>query len=89
MSMTEAPAPAAPGHGDTEGLVWTKSSVSASQNQCVEVALGDGGVLVRHSRRPEGPWLSFTLPEWNAFLAGAALGEFDPEGGPAPAAPFR
>lgn len=58
------------------GLVWQKSAASAAGN-CVEVAFTEAAVLVRSSRQPSGSFLSFTIPEWNAFLAGARNGEFD------------
>jgi hypothetical protein len=57
--------------------IWVKSSRSSNGN-CVEVAeLPGGSVGVRNSRDPEGPVLRFTQGEWNAFLVGARLGEFD------------
>jgi hypothetical protein len=55
-----------------------KSSLSFSNSNCVEVAsLGDGWVGVRHSKHPEAAVLRFTPDEWEAFLGGARLGEFD------------
>lgn len=58
--------------------VWVKSSLSFSNGNCVEVAaLPGGSVAVRNSRDPEGPVLEFTRGEWDAFLCGARLGEFD------------
>ena len=60
------------------GPVWVKSSLSFSNGACVEVTdLADGGVGVRHSKDPDGPVLRFTPAEWQAFLAGTRLGEFD------------
>ena len=57
---------------------WVKSSLSFSNGNCVEVAeLPGGSVGIRHSRDPEGPVLTFTRGEWDAFLGGARLGEFD------------
>jgi hypothetical protein len=57
---------------------WRKSSVSGgTDGECVEVAFAKDSVLVRHSRHPSGPVLSFTRSEWKAFLAGAGNGEFD------------
>jgi hypothetical protein len=50
-------------------LPWTKSWASASDN-CVEVALTTDRVLVRDSKDRPGPVLSFTRPEWEAFLIG-------------------
>ena len=58
--------------------LWVKSSLSFSNGACVEVAdLSDGKVGVRHSKDPSGPVLRFTPVEWQAFLGGARLGEFD------------
>jgi hypothetical protein len=57
---------------------WTKSSLSFSNGNCVEVAgLPGGSVGVRNSRDPGGPVLKFTQAEWDAFLGGARRGEFD------------
>jgi hypothetical protein len=56
---------------------WVKSSYSGPQGNCVEVArLADGTVAMRNSRYPDGPALIFTGAEWEAFLSGAASGEF-------------
>ncbi len=57
---------------------WTKSSASNSAGTCVETAsIRAGEILVRNSRDPEGPVLSFTKAEWVAFVAGVKAGEFD------------
>jgi hypothetical protein len=59
-------------------LHWTKSSLSFSNSNCVEVAsLPDGQIGVRDSKDAEGPVLRFTPDEWHAFLGGARNGEFD------------
>ena len=59
-------------------VVWIKSSQSFSNGNCVEVTELPGGFVgVRNSRDPGGPILSFTQAEWDAFLRGARLGEFD------------
>jgi len=58
--------------------IWVKSSLSFSNGNCVEVTgLPGGSVGVRNSRDPDGAVLRFTQSEWDAFLAGARLGEFD------------
>ncbi|HUC58269.1 MAG TPA: DUF397 domain-containing protein [Streptosporangiaceae bacterium] len=62
--------------------VWLKSKQSAD-GACVEVAFVGASVLVRDSKDPSGPRLSFTGPEWAAFLAGARDGTFDPPDCPA------
>lgn len=46
---------------------------------CVGVAaLPDGGVAVRDTKTADGPVLTFTAAEWDAFLRGVAAGEFNP-----------
>jgi hypothetical protein len=60
------------------GSYWTKSSLSFSHGNCVEVAgLPDGRIGVRNSREVTGPILRFTSGEWDAFLGGVRNGEFD------------
>jgi len=55
---------------------WHKSSFCANST-CVEVAKIDADTyLVRDSKRPENPALSFTGEEWTAFIAGVQAGEF-------------
>ena len=63
---------------ESDSLVWKKSTASDSA-QCVEIArVGSAsGVLVRDSKDPEGPWLTFAADEWKAFLVGVRGGEFD------------
>ena len=63
---------------DSAALRWTKSSLSYSNGDCVEVAdLPDGHIGVRDSKDPQGPVLRFSSSEWGAFLGGARNGEFD------------
>lgn len=59
------------------GLAWRKAAASTAQGNCVELARIDGGVLVRDSKDPQGPVLSFTRAELAAFLDGVKGGEFD------------
>lgn len=59
-------------------IVWRKSSRSGSSGgDCVEVAVLPDRVLVRDSKHPDGPALTFTHSEWRAFVGGASDGEFD------------
>lgn len=49
-------------------IVWKKSSKSNS-GSCVEVAFVLGSVLIRDSKRADGPVLTTSAPAWTAFLA--------------------
>ena len=64
---------------DLTGAVWRKSSLSsANGGDCVEVATNLPAVIaVRDSKDPDGATLVFTPAEWNAFIGGAKVGEFD------------
>jgi hypothetical protein len=64
--------------GPGSGPEWSKSSLSFSNGNCVEVASLNGGEIgVRDSKNPEGPVLRFTRDEWHAFIGGVRGGEFD------------
>jgi uncharacterized protein DUF397 len=60
----------------TDKLQWRKSR-HCDTGDCVEVAVIEDGVLVRHSSDPDGPRLWFSEAEWKAFIRGASAGEFD------------
>jgi hypothetical protein len=64
---------------DLAQAVWKKSSLSGNGGgNCVEVATNLPGLIaVRDSKNPSGPALRFTPAEWDAFLGGVKLGEFD------------
>jgi len=57
--------------------VWKKSSRSGQSGQCVEFAIEGERVLLRDSKNPTGPVLTFTRAEWIAFVRGTRDGEFD------------
>lgn len=53
---------------DLTDLTWHKSSYSGGQGNCVEVADLPGMLLVRDSKDPDGPVLTFSRDAWTAFL---------------------
>ncbi|MQY18801.1 DUF397 domain-containing protein [Nocardia macrotermitis] len=60
------------------GAAWFKSSRSASQDTCVEVAhLANSMVGVRDSTNPTGPALVFPPTAWDAFTDALHSGHYD------------
>jgi len=56
---------------------WVKSSYSAENGSCVEVAAAPVTTGVRDSKNPHGPVLSFPSVRWAQFLtlsSGSAAG---------------
>ncbi|MBV9142807.1 MAG: DUF397 domain-containing protein [Pseudonocardiales bacterium] len=62
---------------DLDLAVWTKSSRSTDQGNCVEMAALDTGLAVRDSKNSTGPTLRFATAAWSAFTTGIRAGEFD------------
>ncbi|MEQ4204194.1 DUF397 domain-containing protein [Actinopolymorpha sp. B9G3] len=57
---------------------WRTSSYSASNGNCVEVAVLDRAAMgVRDSKDRSGPVLAFTSREWNVFVSSIRAGDFD------------
>ncbi len=77
--MTEGPFTMdAPTSSAFSSLRWIKSSLSAANGNCVEIAaLPCDGVAIRDSKDVTGPILQFTADEWSAFLGGVRNGDFD------------
>jgi hypothetical protein len=64
-----------PGPGEVQ---WRKSSYSAADTSCIEVAdLGGDLIGVRHSKRPDEAVIRLTRAEYRAFIAAIKRGEFD------------
>lgn len=55
---------------------WTISSYSDSAS-CVEVRQTADGIETRNSNDRNGPVVTYTPAEWDAFIKGVRNGEFD------------
>jgi hypothetical protein len=58
-------------------LNWRKSSASAGQTECVEIARTEAAVLVRDSSDRAGTLLVFAPNRWSAFVKGIQRGDLD------------
>jgi hypothetical protein len=59
-------------------VVWRKSSYSQpTQSDCVEIAQIAGTIVVRDSKNPHGPKLTFTAENWAAFTVTVRAGRFN------------
>ncbi|RFS86885.1 DUF397 domain-containing protein [Actinomadura spongiicola] len=60
---------------------WRKSSESGTtggtSGDCVELALLDGVIGIRDSKKPDGPKLAFSVPDARAFLTWIKCGDLD------------
>jgi Domain of unknown function (DUF397) len=54
---------------------WHRSSLSMSNGHCVEAAADPhGDILIRDSKDPDGPRLTFSSAAWAAFLTEVKTG---------------
>ncbi|MFF2813174.1 DUF397 domain-containing protein [Streptomyces sp. NPDC058000] len=58
------------------GAAWFKSSYSAGNGDCVEVANLGAAVATRDSKHQSGPVVTSSVEGWRAFIAGVVNGTF-------------
>lgn len=49
-------------------LQWRKARRSANNGACVEVAPTNGRILIRDSKKPNGPVLRYSADTWRMFV---------------------
>lgn len=59
-----------------EDLTW-RVSRTCDGGSCVMVALQADSVVLGNTSQPHGPVYTYTRAEWEEFLAGVKLGDFD------------
>jgi hypothetical protein len=57
-------------------VIWRRAG-RCETGACVEVAHVGDDYVIRDSKNPQGPRLTFTMAEWAAFATGVRTGEFD------------
>ena len=61
---------------DQANLAWQVSR-TCDGGQCIGVARRGDAVLIGNTSDPQAPVSEFTVSEWQQFLAGVKLGDFD------------
>ena len=62
---------------ERDHLSWHRSSRSAADGACVEVAALPFAMAVRDSKDPGGPVLQFGAEAWREFISSVRAGAFD------------
>lgn len=62
---------------EPDGFVTSSITRKGAIRVCVAVKINGTSVQVRDTKHIDSPTLSFTHDEWDAFVGGVKLGEFD------------
>jgi uncharacterized protein DUF397 len=61
----------------TLGKIAWKVARRCNGGACIRVASQNDQILIGDSKNPGGPVLSYSRGEWDAFVEGVRLGDFD------------
>lgn len=64
-------------HASAQGDLDWHISRTCETGACVKVARRGEFVLIGNTNSPEGPVSEFTTDEWQHFLSGVKMGDFD------------
>jgi hypothetical protein len=59
-----------------DGLSWRRAQRCDAAN-CIEVAASGDSIVIRDSKSAQGPVLTYDRAEWETFVEGIKLGDFD------------
>lgn len=62
---------------ESDGFITSSITRKGAIGVCVAVKIGKDTVEVRDTKDPNSPTLSFPHPEWDAFIGGVKLSEFE------------
>ncbi len=62
---------------EKDGFITSSITRYLPIKTCVSVRMGENTIDVRDTKDPDSPTLMFTHAEWDAFVKGVKLNEFD------------
>ena len=61
----------------THGQLSWRTALRCNGGECVQVAPKGNVIIIRDSKSPDGPFLTYSRAEWKTFVEGVRRGDFD------------